>query len=121
MKTRIFVYKDVLGIETPKTVQPQTEFANGEGAYTMAKLEDVEFSQEAVDFLKTFPTAKEGSGSFFLFIDKVGNKGVVWVGGKKVAIRKENIQVITDFDYSEVTVAKFNVPKQFKDFVDNLK
>ncbi len=121
MKTKIFAYKDVLGIEAPEDIEPQLSFTDrGITPYTMVRLEDTEFSQEAVDLLKTFPTIEKGAGNFFLFIDKKGKKSIVWGGANKSAIKKEDIVVIAKFDYSELTMAEFDVPQDFKDFVDKV-
>lgn len=122
MKTKVFVYKDALGIESSCNAdgllnRPMEKNQLG----FVCDASKVEFQQEAVDWLKKVKQSSNCIGDVNVFKSDNGMVIFAWLGGpSKVCMNIEGVKGSRDYKPELLTATKdVEVPYSFKVFVDD--
>lgn len=122
MKTRIYVYKGVIGIQGGDTFLHQ-QSGPDETPCCMVAGSEVELSREAYDLILQIPKSNKGYGDFDVF--RTGDQGVVvaWVGKKeRMVIARESFgsRMFNPSLLEQFVVEGVEPPEAFTTFVDQL-
>lgn len=115
MKTRIFVYKDHIGIAAGDKLVNDPSSPGQLGC--IVDLSEVEISKEALDALKTVKKSTSSLGEVMCFGNTFG-----WMGGVKYVFKAQELTADRDYEPKllEKCIADIEVPVDFREFIDSI-
>lgn len=128
MKTKIFAYNGVLGIDTNVDVEGLiNDPKDGHQLGMVIRTDAIEITKEAKEYIKG---AERERGSFAPMMltkhadpsDKFGKSSFGIMGFGKSAIKRENITIGRDCEISileDMIETEIEIPEDFKNFVDS--
>ncbi|RLG45585.1 MAG: hypothetical protein DRN81_01325 [Thermoproteota archaeon] len=120
MKTKVFAYKGIIGIESSLDAEGLINNPREKGQLGFSlKAESVEFSQGAIDILLKIEKSSDAIGDVDIFMSN--NDGVVfsWIGGPRRAIHPGKAEGSNVYDPTLISATdNVDVPEDFKQYVD---
>ena len=118
MKTKIFAYKGIVGIESNPDAEGLLAKPGGGNIGCVLNAASAEISQEALDVLKSIPRGRDGLGDIDVFKADDGRVIIGWLGGYKKVVTKDS-ETSRDYNPSLLQATEnVEVPEDFKEFVD---
>lgn len=121
MKTQVFVYKGVLGIESSPDAEGVINKPTEKGQLGfVCDASKVELQQEAVDWLKKVKPSSDCIGDVDVFKANSGMVIFAWLGGpSKVCMDHEKVEGSRDYKPELLTATEgVEVPDKFKEYVE---
>ena len=120
MKTKVFIYKGVIGIQSSPAATGIITKAGLGNLGCVFDAAHIEISEEALIALKSLPKEKGTFGEIEVF--KSGDKVVFgWLGGYRRAFIPSKMGTSINYNPSLLKSHKdIEIPKDFKDYVDSL-
>ncbi|MEK6828566.1 MAG: hypothetical protein AABY15_00370 [Nanoarchaeota archaeon] len=120
MKTKIFVYKGIVGIQSGPDAEGFIAKPGNGNLGCVLDASSVEISKEALDLLVKIPKGGGGLGEIDVF--QSGDKIIIgWLGGYLKAFKPESIETSRDYNPGLLTHTDgVEVPNEFKEFIDSM-
>ena len=121
MRTKVFVYKNVLGIESHhKDAEGliNDPIAAGQLGFVL-DASKVDIQQEAIDWMENMPTTGDDIGAIDTFKADSGIVIFSWLGGPRAVMTTER-EAPCISDFSLLTATEFETPAEFKSYVDDI-
>ena len=119
MRTRVFLYKNKLGIEShPEEAEGliNKPLDPGQLGFVL-DASKVDFQQEAINWMKNLATTGDDIGDVDAFKTDDGKVIFAWLGGPMTAIGSNHITPCTS-DFDLLIATEFETPQDFKEFID---